>query len=65
MEQRHHTLIKASDGVDVSLMGYFHANLRLETAIRERWWRKLWRILNLDISDIWRRWYGPKNARRN
>ena len=28
MEQRHHTLIEASDGVDVNLMGYFHASVR-------------------------------------
>lgn len=28
MEQRHHTLIEASDGRDVNLMGYFHASVR-------------------------------------
>ena len=73
-------LIEASDGIDASMMGYTHADLRMTASLAprdliktlpvvspltpERWWQTAWRILNTDIFELWRR-YGPKGFRRS
>ena len=68
--ERRHILIEATDGTDTCFMGYTHSSVRHElskstfieevveqptpVAPAEKWWQATWRILNMDIFELWR-----------